>query len=134
MAPFLCDGKGGAKMQQLDECELILNKEDIGRRIFEMRKIKGLSQMKLSEMVQMSGNSISNIELGKQLCSTSKLLLFARVLDTSIEYLLHGIETKVKISQEEQDLNQELLGVWNKISLTDKRRILAGIKAFYEAV
>lgn len=118
-------------MRQQDIAEMNIDKVQVGNRIYGLRKRKKLSQMKLAELVDMSKNSISNIELGKQLCGTDKLSRFAEALDTSVEYLLHGNE---ETGSEEELLENEMLNEWKKLSLIDKKRMLASIKAFNKAI
>lgn len=118
-------------MRRQDIAEINIDKVQIGNRIYSLRKSKNLSQMELAELVDMSKNSISNIELGKQLCSTDKLPRFAEALDTSVEYLLHGNEES---DSEEEHLEFEMLNEWKKLSLIDKKRMLASIRAFNTAI
>ncbi len=107
--------------------------EEIGERIFQLRTEKKLSQAKLAELVSMSGNSISNIENGKQMCKLDKVQRFAHALDTSVNFLLYGSSSdNGKVLDETSDevlLQDEMLAEWNKMSLLDKKRLLAGMKA-----
>lgn len=118
-------------MRQRDITEMNIDKAQVGERIYSLRKSRQLSQMKLAELVNMSKNSISNIELGKQLCGTDKLPRFADVLGTTVQYLLYGRE---ETNNEEIQLGLELIEEWEKLSLIDKKRMLASIKAFNAAV
>lgn len=118
-------------MRQQDIDEMNANKVQVGERIYTLRKNMGLSQMKLAELVDMSKNSISNIELGKQLCNTAKLPRFAETLNTTVQYLLYGNE---ETGSEEELLEFEMLNEWKKLSLIDKKRMLASIRAFNSAI
>lgn len=113
--------------------EEMLNKSEIGKRIFGLRTEKKLSQAKLAEQVSMTGNSISNIENGKQMCKLDKVQRFARALDTSVNFLLYGSSSdnqkEMNQMNEEALLLNEMLAEWNKLSLLDKKRLLAGMKA-----
>ena len=112
--------------------EQMPDKVEIGKRIFDLRKEKKLSQMKLAELVDMSKNSISNIELGKQLCGTDKLHRFAEALDTTIDYLMYGTEATNEVDLEEKQIEMELILILQRLPKVEKRKILAGIKAFVE--
>lgn len=60
----------------------------------EIRKEKGLSQMDLAEMVGVSRNTISSIEVG-QFCPTAKLaLVLCIALDRKFEDLFYFEEGK----------------------------------------
>lgn len=48
-------------------------KKDIGRRIKEIRKKRGLSQEKLSELVDIEQNTLSYIETGNNFCTAETL-------------------------------------------------------------
>ncbi len=113
--------------------EEMLNKSEIGERIFQLRTEKKLSQAKLAEQVSMSGNSISNIENGKQMCKLDKVQRFAHALDTSVNFLLYGSSSddpkEMSQMNEEDLLLNEMLAEWNKLPLLDKKRLLAGMKA-----
>lgn len=65
----------------------------VGNRIAELRKSMDLSQNELACLIQLQGwnvhkNAISKIEQGARAVSDMELILFARVLHTSIPNLL----------------------------------------------
>ncbi len=60
---------------------------------FMSRKKCKLSQMQLGELIGITKNSVSNIELGKQMCSSVNLECMARILGTTSIFLLYGKET-----------------------------------------
>lgn len=113
--------------------EEMLNKSEIGERIFQLRTEKKLSQANLAEKVSMSGDSISNIENGKQMCKLDKVQRFAHALNISVNFLLYGSSSDngkvLEDTSEEVLLQDEMLAEWNKMSLLDKKRLLAGMKA-----
>lgn len=110
-----------------------LNKQAVGERIYQLRKAKKMSQMALGELVGLSGNSISNIETGKSMPKAENLQRFAQVLGTDINYLIHGnVADKIgntDVSSEEQELEKVLLMEWNKLSIIDKKKLVAGLTA-----
>lgn len=60
----------------------------MGQRIQRLRKEKGLTQEKVAEALDMSVNYLSNIERGRDVCSTALLIGIANLLDASMDYLL----------------------------------------------
>lgn len=65
-----------------------MNLKAIGNRIKEQRIMKKISQEKLAELVDVTPSYISNIESGNRIGSLSTMMEIARVLDSSLDYLL----------------------------------------------
>jgi len=63
---------------------------ELGRRIASLRKEKGHTQEKTSDLLNVTPQAISKWEQGNVLPDTLLLLPLARVLDVSIDYLLSG--------------------------------------------
>lgn len=61
---------------------------NIGKKIFEFRKKKGLSQEKLAEKVDVTRQTISNWELGETQPNPEQLKLLSKELNVSIDELL----------------------------------------------
>lgn len=66
----------------------MIDTKGIGRRIQRLRKEKGLTQEQVAEKLDMSVNYLSNIETGRDMCSTILLLGIANLLDASIDHIL----------------------------------------------
>lgn len=66
---------------------------DLGKRIATLRKEQGLSQVQLGEMLGVSQQKISHIEVGRSRVPLSLLPSLARALAVSVEELL-GEERK----------------------------------------
>lgn len=96
----------------------------VGERIRNLRKKKGYSQMVFAELVRMSKNSISNIELGQQRFMSSKLQKFAEVLGVTTDYILMGV-------REENRVERELLEEIMKMNLREKKKWLVCIRDIY---
>lgn len=62
----------------------------IGDRIRKRRLEIGLSQKELAEKVKVSYSSIARIENNSTNMSVKKLLLFSKVLDLTLDYILKG--------------------------------------------
>ena len=58
-------------------------------KLVSLRKTKGLSQMKLAEMMHVSRQAISRWEVGSAVPSTDNLKFLGRLYDVPLEYLLH---------------------------------------------
>jgi transcriptional regulator with XRE-family HTH domain len=64
---------------------------DIGRRIREIRKSRGMTQDQLAAAAGLSKSFISEVENDSRNASSRNLLNIANVLGASVEYLLRGI-------------------------------------------
>ena len=69
-----------------------MNTRALGLNIKAERNRKEFSQEKLGELVNLSTNSISLIEKGKQIPNAINLYLIAKVLDVDVNELFKGIE------------------------------------------
>ena len=58
-------------------------------KLVSLRKAKGLSQLKLAEMMNVSRQAISRWEVGTAVPSTENLKYLGRLYDVPLEYLLH---------------------------------------------
>lgn len=72
----------------------IINYKEIGKRIKEKRILKGLTQQKVAEQLQISEEYTSKIETGKTKISLTRLSQLSIILDTSIEELITGTVIK----------------------------------------
>lgn len=80
-------------------------------KLVSLRKAKGLSQLKLAEMMNVSRQAISRWEVGTAVPSTDNLKYLGRLYDVPLEYLLHddapdpvpqGPDKNVTISEAEK--------------------------------
>lgn len=62
-------------------------RERIGKRIAELRKEKGISQAKLSELTGIGSGHIARIELGKYSTGIDTLAKIAEVLGYEIDFI-----------------------------------------------
>lgn len=60
------------------------------KKLISLRKEKGLSQMKLAEMMNVSRQAISRWEVGAAVPSTDNLKFLGNLYGVSLEYLLHN--------------------------------------------
>lgn len=62
-------------------------RERIGQRIAELRKEKGISQAKLSELTGIGSGHIARIELGKYSIGIDTLAKIAEILEYKIDFV-----------------------------------------------
>ncbi len=82
---------------------------EIGSRILNKRNSLGLTQSQLSDLTGISVPTISNIEGNKRLPSIDSIILIAKVLKTSTDYLLLGDSQKEYSSIKEETLEHKIL-------------------------
>lgn len=68
----------------------MLDKEKIGKAISSQRKQKGLTQRHLADMLNVSYQAVSRWELGLSLPSLDMIYDISRILETTVDSLLHG--------------------------------------------
>lgn len=91
-------------------------------KLVSLRKAKGLSQMKLAEMMKVSRQAISRWEVGAAVPSTDNLKFLGRLYDVPLEYLLHD-DAPEPVHQETE-----------KNSNTGKKRLILILAAIMAAV
>lgn len=62
----------------------------MGNRIKKIRKKHKMTQEQLAELLGITSDQISNIELGKSACKTDHIFLLTQIFDISADYLLKG--------------------------------------------
>lgn len=68
-----------------------LNYKEIGKRIKSKRLEIKLTQEKLSEAIEVSPSYVSEIERGTSICSLATISNIASALNSSLDYLVFGI-------------------------------------------
>lgn len=91
-------------------------------KLVSLRKAKGLSQMKLAEMMNVSRQAISRWEVGAAVPSADNLKFLGRLYDVPLEYLLHD-DAPEPVHQETE-----------KNSNTGKKRLILILAAIMAAV
>lgn len=78
----------------IKECHLIMADQDVrksfGKRLKELRKQKHWTQKELAAMAQIGFSQFNKYECGLHIPPAEKLIELARLLDTSVDYLLSG--------------------------------------------
>lgn len=75
-----------------------MQKQSLGERIRRRRKLLGLSQKKLANLLGVTYGNISHWEVGITNPKPSNLSALAEALDTTVEWLLDGVEDSEKNS------------------------------------
>lgn len=76
----------------MEEKELVLDPDSIGKRLKEMRKKKGYSQEYLAVAWHCKRESISKYEKGVNLITVDRLVNYMETFGESAEYILFGEE------------------------------------------
>ena len=66
-----------------------MSNQQFGERLHQLRKKKGITQLKLGLDLYYAANTISQLENGKRQPNNRTLILFADYFDVSIDYLLN---------------------------------------------
>ena len=74
--------------KKLYENEALASREEFGNRIRKMRKEKGMTQDKLSELTDISARNISDIENGKVNSTYSTIYVLAKAFGITMSELL----------------------------------------------
>ncbi len=105
------------------------------KRIAMLRKEKGISQITLSMLLNVSQKTISAYENGKSEPSIAVLKQLAEIFGTSVDYLVEytGIKTPIdRISQKQLNADEcELINLYRDLSQRNKyvaMGILIGLK------
>ena len=93
---------------------------NLGKRIADFRKAKGISQMCLSEMADISKEHLSNLERGNKLPSAKTLAQIASALDVSLDTLI-GIDS----SKAHTEIDVQLQSLLSNYSVDAKDALLA---------
>ena len=75
----------------------MLDREKVGRSISEQRKMKGLTQKQLADLIHVSYQAVSRWEQGISLPSVDMIYDIAQVLETTVDFLLNGISEERKV-------------------------------------
>lgn len=73
-----------------------INKKEVGKRIYTIRKYMGLSLEQFGILLQASRSNVSKWELGKVLPRRERLTDIAKLGKISVEELLYGKEKEIK--------------------------------------
>lgn len=93
---------------------------NLGQRIADIRRSKGISQLCLAEMADISKEHLSNLERGNKLPSAKTLAQIASALDVSLDTLI-GVDN----NQSHIEIDTQLQSLLNSYSIVEKDALLA---------
>ena len=93
---------------------------NLGQRIANLRRSKGISQLCLAEMADISKEHLSNLERGNKLPSAKTLAQIASALDVSLDTLI-GVDN----SHSHIEIDAQLQSLLNTYSIAEKDALLA---------
>lgn len=95
-------------------------------RLKELRKSKHFNQTKLAELAQTNESNISRYERGIIIPSSTIIVNIAKVLETTVDYLVNGTvnENIQTVDTETLDLAQRI----QALSVEDKKAVLHIVK------
>ena len=93
---------------------------NLGQRIAELRRSKGISQLCLAEMADISKEHLSNLERGNKLPSAKTLTQIASALDVSLDTLVGVDNDKSHI-----EIDAQLQSLLTTYSIAEKDALLA---------
>lgn len=108
----------------------MLDREKVGRAIAEQRRLKGMTQKQLADILNVSYQAVSRWEQGQSLPSVDMIYDIAQSLETTVDYLLKGLSEERKIiNYEDSGLDTRKLHMIKKrldsIVTTDRRLLHA---------
>ncbi len=66
----------------------MLDKKEMGKRLFEVREVRGVTRRELAEMLHVTKTQISDIENGKSGTNLERFLQLCEFYQVSADYLL----------------------------------------------
>ena len=93
---------------------------NLGQRITDIRHSKGISQLCLAEMADISKEHLSNLERGNKLPSAKTLAQIASALDVSLDTLVGVDSSKAHI-----EIDAQLQSLLSGYSIAEKDALLA---------
>jgi transcriptional regulator with XRE-family HTH domain len=101
-----------------------LNK-NIGNRISELRKKRGLTQESLAEELNVTVKHISSVERGLSALSLEKLIDISQIFDCTLDYLVIGKEANV-----ENELPKSILEILSSDDGVEKTLLMEYISLY----
>jgi transcriptional regulator with XRE-family HTH domain len=99
-----------------------LDKNSIGKRIKELRKLHGLNQIEFSEKIGISQGHLSEIESGKLLPSLETVIKMGEQFKLDIAWLIHN-ETNYIVAQLSKD-EERLVNLYRQLQDIAKDEVL----------
>ena len=94
----------------------------LGERIYKYRAARGLSQLELSELLEVSRQSVSKWETDVAVPELSKLVKMAEVFEISLDALVLGKEEEKEEAAEEHEIKDEITPKIEKVRETSRMK------------
>ena len=101
-------------------------------RIRELRIEKGITQIALSIELEVTQETISAYETGKNLPSTANLLKLSKILSASMDYMLSPIRTPIDSSTMTND-ERRLLTYYRMLGNVQKEKALSYLQGLCDS-
>lgn len=88
--------------------------KESGKRIRDLRKGKGMTQERLAEELGITREFFGRIENGKNGVSVDLFVMLSQLFDTSLDYMILGLEKKNRYSQAEKENARKALSILQK--------------------
>lgn len=95
----------------------------LGERIYKYRTARGLSQLELSELLEVSRQSVSKWETDVAVPELSKLVKMAEVFEISLDALVLGKEEEKEEAAEEHEIKDEITPKIEKVRETSRMKM-----------
>lgn len=92
--------------------------DDVGKRIREVRKSKGMTQDQLAAATSLSKSFISEVENDSRNASAKNLLNIANALGASVEYLLRGVSAGAQQPESAVTIPTQLAAAAERLGLS----------------
>jgi transcriptional regulator with XRE-family HTH domain len=83
---------------------MVINMNDVGKKLREIRKRKGFPQKAVAEYIGVRRSNYSRIEHNLQKLTPEQITLFCEFCDVSADYIL-GIKANHKVTYEEETID-----------------------------
>lgn len=103
---------------------------DIGDRIAQLRHEQKLTQEQLAESMDISIKHLSEVERGLTCFSLEKLVTLCDVLSTDLDYLIRGVDHRLK---EESNTPSYVLALFNSDD-ANKKQLLADYLLIFKKI
>lgn len=108
----------------------MLNKMDFEGRLKKLRKRKGISQGELAKLIEVHFTQVSRYERGETKPNAQAMTKLAKVLDTTVDYLMNGTANDVA---QDAGLEKDLISRFKEVQTLDtedKKTVLSLMDAY----
>lgn len=82
-----------------------VNNIEVGNRLTELRKNKGLTQEQVAKEISMNRTSLTRYENGERVPKANELISLSKLYNTTIDYILTGVSAENKSINEQTGLS-----------------------------